>query len=204
METLKERVTNKEKKQYINLITERFLTNPRMSFLFDHQKGKKYYKSVQKLVEYCFHIALSLNGFYISKNKKTIVLFYEKKEFQRNKQDYLRYFKVLIRIKMRKLFIILGNEKKIKKNRLKIDNYIYVWFIAQEKEYRKLDGLIEINTMLFEYAKKKNIPILLETSNLAVLKLYKRAGFKVYKKQKTEEGTLYFFIDKFNLDKTIE
>ncbi|CAI8248116.1 MAG: Uncharacterised protein [Polaribacter sp. SA4-10] len=76
--------------------------------------------------------------------------------------------------------------------------------MAQEKEYRKLDGLIEINTMLFEYAKKKNIPILLETSNLAVLKLYKKAGFKVYKKQKTEEGTLYFFIDKFNLDKTIE
>ncbi|CAI8248163.1 MAG: Uncharacterised protein [Polaribacter sp. SA4-10] len=41
METLKERVSNKEKKQYINLITERFLTNPRISFLFDHQKGKK-------------------------------------------------------------------------------------------------------------------------------------------------------------------
>ncbi|TMM31988.1 hypothetical protein FDT66_00550 [Polaribacter aestuariivivens] len=79
---------------------------------------------------------------------------------------------------------------------MKIDNYIYVWFIAQEKNYGKLDGLIEINKILINYSNKKNLPILLETSNIEVLNLYKRAGFRIYKTKKSNGEILYFFTNK--------
>lgn len=196
------KLSKKEKKTYINLITQRFLTNPRMIFLFEKKSPEKYYFKVKKLVEYCFCIALKLNGCYISKNKKTLVLFYEKKKFKQNKYDYYRYLKVLLNIRIKKIFEVLKNEKLIKQKRLNIDNYIYVWFIAQEKNYRKLDGLIEINNLINQISNQKKIPILLETSNKAVLNLYRRAGFEIYTTLKTNRDEIYFFIDKANLTRT--
>lgn len=200
MEMSKLDLSKKEKTYYIDLITERFLDNPRMLFLFNNESEQKYYKCVKKLVEYCFYLALRLDGVYISKNKKTLVLFYEKNKFKQKYSDYIRYVKVLLNIKSRNIIEVLNNEKKIKENRIKLDNYIYVWFIAQEKKYGKLDGLTEVNNMLTNYCKNKNLPILLETSNLNVLNLYKRAGFKVYNVQKIKNNVIYFFADKLTAD----
>lgn len=194
------KISEQEKEFYINLISERFLSNSRMLFLFDKKNEKKYYYRVRRLVEYCFLLALKLGGLYIAKNKKTIVLFYEKKKFKRNNIDYLRYIRILLSIKIKKILMVLKNEKKINKTKLKIDDYIYVWFIAQEKNYGKIDGLIEINEMLFKHSKKKNLPILLETSNITVLNLYKRAGFVIYNRLKLEENIIYFLADRSTVE----
>lgn len=202
MENINLKLSKKEQESYINLITERFLTNPRMIFLFEKNSQKKYYGKVKKLVEYCFYITLKLNGCHISKNKKTLVLFYEKKKFKQNKDDYYRYLKVLLNIRIKKVFEVLKNEKLIKQKRLNIDNYIYVWFIAQEKNYGKLDGLIEINKLLNKISKQKKLPILLETSNKSLLNLYRRAGFEIYTTLKTNSHKIYFFINKNNLTRT--
>lgn len=198
MENKKVTLSKKENKFYINLISERFLTNPRMLLLFN--KEKNYFKKVKTLVEYCFYLASKLDGLYIAKNKKTIILFYEKKHFKQNVFDCLRYFKILLNIKPKKILEILKNEKKIKAKKLKIDNYLYIWFIAQEKNYVKLDGLIEVNKMIFNYSNKKNLPILLETSNKELLNLYKRANFKVYDTLIVENEIIYFLADKFTLE----
>ena len=74
MDNNKFHLSEKEKKTYINLIAERFLTNPRMLLLFDNKNLTKYKNKVKKLVEYCFFIALRLDGVYVTKNKKTIGL----------------------------------------------------------------------------------------------------------------------------------
>lgn len=193
MESVNLKLSKTEQIKYINLITKRFLKNPRMIFLFDESNPKKYYHKVRILVEYCFHLALRLNGVYISKNRKTLVLFYENDKFKKSIWDYYRYLKVLFNIRIDKIVKVLKNEKQINNKRLNTENYIYVWFIAQEKKYGKLDGLIEINNLLNQISVNKKLPILLETSNKKVLNLYKRAGFKIYNTLKKDKDIVYFF-----------
>jgi|JI6StandDraft_1071083.scaffolds.fasta_scaffold338522_2 hypothetical protein len=187
-------LSKQEIKFYINLITQRFLSNPRMTMLFN-KNSNSFNKNVKNLVQYCFLLAYKNNGIYIAKNKKTIMLFYKKK-LKKNIFDHFRYLKVIIGISTLKLFKILKNEKLTNEAKIKLDNYIYVWFIAQEIGYGKLDGLIEVNNILFEISKNENLPILFETSDKNLLHLYNRAGFVIYNTLSIENQTINFFINK--------
>ena len=185
---------------YKKLITERFLNNPRMSLLFSKEK-KDFNKKVFRLINYCFSIAVKQKGVYVSNNKKTIVLFYEQEKFKKSLDDYIRFFNVIKSISFFKLKRVLKNEKEVKEHKLKLNNYIYVWFIAQDKNYKKLDGLVEINKMLFDLARKRKLPILFETSDYRLLNFYKKAGFDIYNQMVREGEIIYFFADKFTYEK---
>lgn len=185
---------------YKELIADRFVDNPRMSLLFDKSR-KNFKKNVFNLVDYCFQIALNINGIYIAKNRKTIVLFYQHKKFKRTLADYLRYFRIIRTIPFFNFRKILANENEIKKRKLKLDNYIYVWFIAQERGYGKLDGLNEINKMLLNLSHISQLPILFETSDVRLINFYKHVGFDIYDKFTLSEETIYFFADKETLKK---
>lgn len=199
MENNKLQFSNAEILHYKKLISNRFVENPRMSLLFNKDK-KSFKKNVFNLVNYCFHIALNTNGVYVAKNKKTIVLFYEQTKLKKTFSDYLRYLNVVKSIPISNLKNVLRNEKEIKKHKLKLDNYLYVWFIAQEEGYGKLDGLNEINKMLFKQSNAKELPILFETSDIRLIRFYKHVGFDVYKKLKRGDETIYFFADKKTLN----
>ncbi|WP_299680103.1 hypothetical protein [uncultured Tenacibaculum sp.] len=185
---------------YKKLITERFLYNPRMSLLFSKEK-KDFNKKVFHLISYCFSIAVKQKGVYVSNNKKTIVLFYEQEKFRKSLGDYIRFFNVIKSISFLKLKRVLKNEKEVKEHKLKLSNYIYVWFIAQDKNYKKLDGLVEINKMLFDLARKRKLPILFETSDYRLLNFYKKAGFDIYNQMVREGEIIYFFADKLTCEK---
>ena len=196
----KQQLSKEEQLQYIQLISNRFLKNPRMALLFN--KGKKSFsKNVFNAVNYCFKVALHNNGVYVAENKKTIVLFYEHQKLKKNFGDFWRYLKVVKGIPLANIKKVLHNEKEVKKHKLKVANYIYVWFIAQEEGYGSLEGLNEINKMLFRLSKERKLPILFETSDIRLLRFYKHVGFDVYKKLKNGEETIYFFADKKTLDK---
>lgn len=181
-----------EAQHYKELITERFLGNPRMALLYD--KGKPSFRSnVSSLVNYCYTIAERLNGVYVAKNKKSIVLFYEKKRFRKTLGDFFRYLRVARGIPLSNIGGVLRREKLIDKNKMQLDNYLYVWFIAQDAAYTKLDGLIEINTMLSAYAQNIGLPILFETSDKRLLRFYKHAGFDLYKTLEVDHETIYFY-----------
>ncbi|MBC8753354.1 hypothetical protein H2O64_01645 [Kordia sp. YSTF-M3] len=199
MENNKLQFSKAELLHYKKLISNRFIENPRMSLVFNKEK-KSFKKNVFNLVSYCFHVALRANGVYVSKNKKTIVLFYENKKLKKTFSDYCRYFKVLKGVPVANIKSILNNEKEIKKHQLKLDNYIYVWFIAQEEGYGKLDGLNEINQMLFKLSNTTKLPIIFETSDIRLIRFYKHVGFDVYKKLKSGSETIYFFADKKTLE----
>ena len=199
MENNELQLSDTEIVHYKKLLTNRFIENPRMSLLFNKNK-KSFNKNIFNLVNYCFHIALKANGVYVAQNKKTIVLFYEHSKLKKSFSDYCRYFNVIKGISFSNLKNVLNNEKEIKKHKLKLDNYIYVWFIAQEEGYSSLEGLNEINKMLFRLAETAKLPILFETSDIRLLRFYKHVGFDVYKKLDSGSETIYFFADR----KTVE
>lgn len=198
MENNKPQLSDAEIVYYKQLISNRFIKNPRMALLFD--KGKNNFeKNVSNLVDYCFNIALKANGVYVAKNKKTIVLFYEQNKLKKTFGDYYRYLKVVKGISIFNLKKVLNNEKEIKKHKLKLDNYLYVWFVAQEEGYGKLDGLTEINQMLLKLSDKMKLPIIFETSDKRLIRFYKYAGFEVYDTHERGGETIYFFADKNTL-----
>ncbi len=199
MENNKRQLSDAEILHYKKLISHRFVENPRMSLLFNKDK-KSFKKNVFNLVNYCFQVALNTNGVYVAKNKKTIVLFYEHAKLKKTFSDYLRYLNVVRSIPISNLKNVLHNEKEIKRHKLKLDNYLYVWFIAQEEGYGKLDGLNEINKMLFKLSNERELPILFETSDIRLIRFYKHVGFDVYKKLKRGNETIYFFADKKTLN----
>jgi len=169
MENNRLHLSKSERLHYKKLIVKRFIKNPRMSLLFNKEK-RSYEKNVFNLVDYCFDVALKSNGVYIAKNKKTIVLFYENNKLKKTFSDYYKYAKVISGIPFSNLKRVLRSEREIKKNKLKLDNYIYVWFIAQEDGYGKVDGLVEINKMLFSLSNTLKLPIIFETSDVKLLK----------------------------------
>lgn len=167
------------KEKIIKIVSERFEANPRVITLFD-PKRDNFAQKVQNLINYCYHICKKLDGIYVSSNQKTIIFFYYKKDFRQSYDDYLRYAKMIFGIPCSKLWASIKREKLIKKRRPNLENYIYVWFLAQEKTHRGLGGLIEIQNFLFTKAMEYKLDILLETSNPDLIKLYERAGFKIY------------------------
>lgn len=165
-----------------------------MSLLFNKEK-KSFKKNVFNLVDYCYNLALKANGVYVAENKKTIVLYYEKKKLKKSFGDYYRYLKVAKGISIFNLAAVLRSEKEIQNHKIKLDNYIYVWFIAQKEGYGKLDGLQEINQMLFTMSHKTNLPIVFETSDTKLIKYYKHIGYDVYKELERGDETVYFLAD---------
>lgn len=179
------------KNEIIKIVSTRFESNPRMLSLFD-VNSHGFQKNILNLVEYCYHIVQRLGGVFVASNQKTIIFYYLKSSFSQNFSDYFRYLKIVFTISPKNILTNLKRETLIKKTRLDVSDYIYVWFLAQEKGYGKIDGLIEVQQHLFKLSKEKKLPILLETSNEEVLTLYLRASFKVYHILETKGEKIYF------------
>lgn len=179
------------KDKIISIVSERFESNPRLKALFDINDSH-YKTNVKNLINYCYNISERLNGIFVATNQKTIIFYFLKSEYGQSIADLWRYAKVILAIKIRKLWSSLKREQIIKKSRLSLPNYIYVWFLAQEKGYGRIDGLIEIQKFLFAEALEKNLPILLETSNEDVVKLYQRASFTIYNELEIFGEKIYF------------
>lgn len=179
--------------RHIDLIAYRFLDNPRMKLLFDF-KSYQYPAYVRYLIRYCYKIAQRLGGVFEASNKKTIMLYYRKSLFHRNLIDFFRYVRVALNIGIKNIPKIAKQEERIKQHRMDLKDYIYVWFLAQEHGYGKLDGLLEVRDHLLLLSHLYNLPILLETTNPDLIKLYSRAGFKQYEVQEIGNEKIYYFI----------
>lgn len=191
--------SDQDRRFYKEMITRRFLNNPRMAMIFGKNK-LSLPRKVANLVNYCFEIALRLDGVYVATNRKTIVLFYEKKKFKKTWKDHLRYLKVALSIPLKNLPDVMKKEKEVTQRRIALDNYLYVWFIAQEEDYNKLDGLVEINKMLAIKAKDLELPIVFETSDRRLLRFYKQAGYTQYNTLERGSEITYFFTDNHTAD----
>lgn len=171
----------------ISLLTNAFLNNPRMFSLIG-KNAMNFAKKVGMILHYTYTLAKRINGVFFSTNEKTVMLYYRKSDFRHNFQDYRNYLKIaLFCVPPSNLLSALRREKKIASLREKKEDYLYVWFLAQEETYDKLDGLREAKIFLLNKAKELNLPILVETTEKRLLILYRRLGFDIYRSWEDEK-----------------
>ncbi len=188
----------------INALTSAFANNPRMRVLIG-KTGKRFTKSLQFVILYCYFMVKKVNGIYSSTSKTTFLLYYKKSEFYFSWKDCLRYLHMA--------FFIIGfsripaafkREKQIKsirqkeKKKHKDHDFLYVWFLAQCKAYKKIDGLLEAKNHLIKTSKLLQIPIYMETTEERLLSMYKRMGFHFYNAYKDNSTNLTVWFGRFD------
>jgi len=89
------------------------------------------------------------------------------------------------------VFETLKREAYIKKHRFK-GNHLYFWFFGVKKGGDRAG--FELKNYMFDYSKKEQLPILLETSVQRNKEIYERYGFHVYHQWMDSGGgnTLWF------------
>jgi hypothetical protein len=177
------------KAQTVDLVSHAFLNNPRIKSFVGGDSSS--IQKVRPIIEYAYDIAHRLDGIYHSSNKKAVIFYYQKSKFTKTWKDRLNYLKVIIKsIGLDRTMPIYFREKKVQDIRAKEEDYIYVWFLAQEANYNKLDGLLELNAHLIEKSQALKLPILIETTDKRNIVMYQRIGFEIYNTWKDEENDL--------------
>lgn len=177
---------NSEDKKAINTLCAAFHDNGRMHALIG-KKRNDFSKGIKAVISYCYFMVKKIGGTFRSKDQSTFLLFYRKSEHYFSFRDWLQYFYLaFFVIGVNRLGRVLKREKLIRKTRaLQIEKYqdqdfLYVWFLAQKKEYKGLDGLMEAKGYITSKGKKLNLPIYMETTEERLVPIYERFGFEFY------------------------
>lgn len=138
-------------------------------------------KRLKIMSAYAYDLALKFNGVYLSEDKSTAIIYWQKSKYNRSLRDYLKYAVMFLRtIKLHKLFETARREKYVENRRPDLDDYIYVWLLGKDTETNSIHGLADIRDHLNSLARNLGIPILIETTVEKLLKLYRYVGFEIY------------------------
>jgi len=185
-----------EDEKILHLLTETFLDNARMRTLIG-ENASNFKQKVRTIIEYTYSICKNIDGVFFSSNEKTVMLFYQKSEFKHRLRDYFNYLKIaLFCVSPSNLVRAFKRERKITQLREQKDDYLYVWFLAQDKNYSSLDGLREAKHFLMNKVEALQLPILVETTDRRLLIIYKRLGFDIYRHWKDKKTDTDFWFAK--------
>jgi hypothetical protein len=138
-------------------------------------------KRLKIMAAYAYDLALKFNGVYLSEDKTTAIVYWQKSKYKRSLKDYFKYAVMFLRtIKIHKLFETAKREKYVEDRRPDLDDYIYVWLLGKDPGTNSIRGLADIRDHLNDLARSLTIPILIETTVEKLLKLYRYVGFEVY------------------------
>ncbi len=179
----------------ISIVANAFEENPRVMAMM---KKKNPARSVRLMTEYAYDLVEKFDGIYLSKDKTTILFYYQNSQYRRTFIDFLKYGKMFLKaIKPSQLFPTLKREKYIKSLRRDYEDYIYVWILGSDPEITSIRGLADIRDHLFGLSKRLNLPILIETTVEKVLKLYQYVGFEIYHNwYEQETGINVWFLER--------
>jgi hypothetical protein len=183
----------------INLLCLAFIDNSRMRMLIGKVGG--FSSRLETVVTYCFYLAKKLGGIISSTCRNTHIIYYQKSEMYHSLGDYMRYCLVAIfAVRLDRVWGVFKREKRVKtiRNReiarMRDSDYLYVWYLAQRKNYHKLDGLVEVKNQLISESLRLKLPIYMETTEQRLLPMYERIGFKFYtSSQITKSGMVLWF-----------
>lgn len=174
-----------------NIIKDVFLDHPRIQKLFNYKKpGFK--KRYSRLIDHSYEVAKQSDGVYVASNQKTVLLYYRTNK-KKSLKSVLLFLRLILTIKPHLIFDILKEEKLIKANRLKVDDYYYAWYLAQTKDYNRLGGLFEAKNYIVNKSIEQGIPLLLETAKEELVNFYLKGGFELYNTVENKGVKIYFF-----------
>lgn len=175
-----------EDKKAINTLCAAFQDNNRMHALIG-KKQNDFSKGIEAVISYCYFMVKKIGGIFRSKDQSTFLLFYRKSEHYFSFRDGLHYlYLAFFVIGVNRIGRVLKREKLIQKIRaLQIQkhgdrDFLYVWFLAQKKNYNGLDGLMEAKEYITSKGAKLNLPIYMETTEERLVPIYERFGFEFY------------------------
>ncbi len=174
---------------YIDLITSRFLDNEHLMVVTNHPCDNQYQR-LRKLVHYAYHLSKRNDGLITSTDKMTIALYYVKGEQKKSWRDWLNYLSMAwVTIGLKRAWSISQLEKRLGKarNNHPVKKYIHVWFLAQHLEQKGLHGLKEMIDFLRNCSAKRNLPIMIETTNRKAELMYRKVHFEVYDRYEDEQ-----------------
>lgn len=181
-------------KLVVDIITKTFESNPGVNWLLGN-KGNVIRK-IKKLAAFAFVKSQIRGGAYISKNNKGVALCYQ---FNLKKRSIIeKYYEVrfaITSIPLKRLPQVLKREAFRNSIRPASGAYLYFWFLGVDKGGR--EAVYELRDGVFNEAKKKKLPIYLETSVDRNKKAYERFGFETYYFWEDVEANIKFWFMKW-------
>lgn len=190
---------NQSDHQVIAALCSAFYNNSRMHMLIG--RVNTFPQRLETVIRYCFYLTKKIGGIVTSQCRNTHLIYYQKSKMYHSIGDTIRYLLVaFFAIRPTRVWSVFKREQRVKtirNNEIKRMNerdYLYVWFLAQRKNYNRIDGLVEVKNHLIKVAKQLKLPIYMETTEKRLLPMYERTGFKFYTSmQLTEKGTILWF-----------
>jgi len=167
-----------DKKILLRIMARAFSESDRLKPIL--RKGKKE-KRLMLMAEYAYDLALKFDGVFLSDDKSTAIVYWQKSYYKRSFLDHVKYAVMFLRtIKLGKLLETAAREKLVKSYRPDLDDYIYVWLLGKDPESKSIQGLADVRDHLNLLSRDLEIPILIETTVEKLLKLYRFVGFESY------------------------
>lgn len=174
----------------IQILTESFQTNP--SALWVIKQDHKVQKRLRALIDYAVKTGMQNDGVFLSDDESTAAICFEEPASE-NLKSYWHQVELILRaITLPRVPQVLKREAYLKAHRPE-GPHLNFWFLGVDPRKKGSGGVHDIKKGIFQLAKEKNLPILLETSVQRNKDVYEYFGFHTYHTWKqSEDYTLWF------------
>lgn len=174
----------------IGIIEESFANNPSVVSVINPNKKN----SLKALAAYAYHTVLPRNGVMLSINEEAVAICYPYHAKQEGLVDlWNQLLLVLTCIGLSRVPSVLKREAYVKNIRPQDGKFLYFWFFGATEKGKKTNAARELKNRIFDWSKKANLPIYLETSVTRNKRVYEHFGFETYHEwQQPNGGTLFF------------
>ncbi|MCA6074989.1 hypothetical protein [Fulvivirga sedimenti] len=186
------KATKSDQAKVVDIISKSFAENPGVNWMF--KKGGNHARMMKSLASYVFMKGLVRNGVYISSNEKGVAVCYQFNETKFSLTEILhQLIFVFHSFDFRSIPKILKRESYRKKIRPASGEYLYFWFLGVLPGGKNAG--FELKNAIFNEARRKNLPIYLETAVARNQQVYERLGFKTYHYwENTAENIKFWFM----------
>ena len=167
-----------DKNLIVEILTASFDENQSVNYIVKQDNRRT--QRIRELMDYSFEICFSSGEVFLSDDKSACALvLYPDKKKTTLKSILLDVKLILKSIGISNISKALSREAKIKQKQLKEKMY-YLWFIGVRPESQNTGIGSQLLNEIISHSKKKNRPVVLETSTVKNLPWYQKFGFKTY------------------------
>ncbi len=175
------------KKEALGILLQAFRRNPNITWMA-RKATRKYIKSI---CTHCLDLASSRGGAYLSRDRKGVVLVYERGGAldlrQKVYESLLKLRLFFTAIRWFGLGNILAQQREVAQHSPK-ERHLYCLILAVNKKEHSMNTVVELKDFLFHLSKERGLPIYAQTSLERNQRLFERYGFKTYHTIENKSG----------------